>query len=626
MSICLLPEKVAEFRQALKDKDIKISDLLNMSTEERTNLLSEYAGTNAKDINTLFEEKLVLKNRMLGIQNWASKMGEIGKYSAEGKAGIAKTLSEYKAAQQQRIFSPAEHQSFLNDLVDKRLGGHVSEDVAQKVFELSKKADDLRDVNPKMSGVSDEYLQAHNALNDYVSAQKPISAATSIGKNLATIGRNNLLLNPSTPLKTTLGQVINSAMDMVTRRLGSLSLGGANADLVSQANKEAWETFRKTGDNTASMQSVSDMGKLGEKHNFDNPTGTNQQKGAIGLLEKGIRKTAQLSNKIAIDWEHNITFTKFHQKAFFDMGNILSTNIAKSEGLVGKELKTRAGEIFKDAAKIEPQTEEGAMVRMESQKQAARVTSTNDTLLGNMAMAVKTYLNKRIPGFPLGDIIAPIAKIPANIIANGIENAGVGIPMGVRDIFAGRAKIQSPDLATRYQGMAQFANGIQKIGRTVGVLGAAAIFTSQLSKDDFRSDNYGNHFVKIGNVWINTEYISAISPALAGMMEVKQKSKNGQGLLDSIGQYVAGAAQGLKNTPVIDEVNKITQSLTNSNYQKGFGKYAGDFFSSRGEPMFIKNLQNNRPIDRLFFGATGVESQDQVRTDNLAKAAAKKKP
>lgn len=294
MSICLLPEKVAEFRQALKDKDIKISDLLNMSTEERTNLLSEYAGTNAKDINTLFEEKLVLKNRMLGIQNWASKMGEIGKYSAEGKAGIAKTLSEYKAAQQQRIFSPAEHQSFLNDLVDKRLGGHVSEDVAQKVFELSKKADDLRDVNPKMSGVSDEYLQAHNALNDYVSAQKPISAATSIGKNLATIGRNNLLLNPSTPLKTTLGQVINSAMDMVTRRLGSLSLGGANADLVSQANKEAWETFRKTGDNTASMQSVSDMGKLGEKHNFDNPTGTNQQKGAIGLLEKGIRKTAQL--------------------------------------------------------------------------------------------------------------------------------------------------------------------------------------------------------------------------------------------------------------------------------------------------------------------------------------------
>lgn len=618
MSFCLLPDKVEEFRKALKEKEIKISDLLNMTTEARTALLEKYAGDNAKALNTAFEEKLVLKNRILGIQNWASKTGEIGKYSALGKEELAKSLSEYKAKQQERIFSPKEHEAFLNDLADKRVGTHISKEVAQKVFELSAKADSLKDVNPKLSGVSDEYLLAKNELNKYVDSQKPISAGASIGKNLSTIGRNNLLLNPSTPIKTSIGQVINTTMDMVTRRLGSLSLGGANGELVAQANKEAWDTFRKTGDNTAAMESLDNTGKLGEKHNFDiTNAGVKSSNPLVRGIESTIRTVAKISNKVAIDWEHNIPFTKFHQKAFFDMTNIMSSNIAKSEGLSGSELKGRAGEIFKDAARIEPQTKEGAIVRMEAQKQAARVTSTNDTLLGNLTTSVKNALNKATPKFPLGDILMPIAKIPANIIYNGIENAGLGIPLGVKDIFEGRAKIQSTDLATRYQGMAQFADGIQKVGRTVGVLGAAALFTSQLKKEDFRSDIYGAHFVKIGNVWINTEYINAISPSLAGMMEVKQKAKSGEGIVEKAGHYFSGAVSGLASTPGIDEPSKLVKAITNANFTKGIQKYGSDFFNSRGKPVFISNLLKDRPIERLFFGATGVETPAQVHQDSV---------
>lgn len=619
--LCLLPEKINDFKQALRQKDIKVADLLNMDTETRTKLFEEYAGANAKDVNTLFEEKLLLKNRTLGLQNLIMKLGEFGKYDAKAIAENKQILSDFKAKQQERIFSPKENETFLNDVADKKLGVHITPEVAQKVFDLSQRVSSLKDVNPKMSGVSDEYLQAKNELNQYITSQKPQSVGASIGKNLSIIARNNLLLNPSTPLKTSIGQVVNSTMDYFTRRIGTMNIG-ANSELVSVANKEAWDTFKKTGDNTASMESVEDLGKLGEKHNFDLPgPGARSASPVLRGLETGVRKVAQASNKVAIDWEHNVPFTKFHQKAFFDMSNLMSTDIAKSEGLTGSTLKSRSADIFKDAAKITPETQEGAIVRSEAQKQAARVTSTNETLLGNLATSVKNYLNKVTPGFPIGDIIAPIAKIPANLISNGIENAGVGIPLGAKDIYQGRLKIQSADLATRYEGMAQMSNGIQKVARTVGVLSAAALFTSQLGPKDFKSDNYGNHFLKIGNTWINTEYISAISPALAGMMEVKQKSKSGQDALTTATQYSMGAAQGLKSLPVIDDVAQLRDSIANGKLLK----YASDFFNSRGKPVFISNLLKNRPINRLFFGANGIESTEQVSQDARAAALAKKK-
>ena len=87
-TFCLMPDKVNEFKQALKKQDIKIADLLNMDTATRTEMLRKYAGDNAPDVNRLFEQKLVLKNKELGIRNWASKIGEIGRYSPKGKVEL----------------------------------------------------------------------------------------------------------------------------------------------------------------------------------------------------------------------------------------------------------------------------------------------------------------------------------------------------------------------------------------------------------------------------------------------------------------------------------------------------------------------------------------------------------
>ena len=47
---CLMPDKIIEFKKALKKKRIKISDLIDpkITSEMRTKIFEEYAGKNAK--------------------------------------------------------------------------------------------------------------------------------------------------------------------------------------------------------------------------------------------------------------------------------------------------------------------------------------------------------------------------------------------------------------------------------------------------------------------------------------------------------------------------------------------------------------------------------------------------
>ena len=615
MAFCLPKPQVTQFIQALKDGRITPEKMALMTSEERRNFFAQIVGEeNAKEVNAQLEAKLLLKDQNRGMVTWAKNISGL---SNKDKADIVTKVSNLD-----KVLNPQEKELFLQDLAEKKLGVGVSADEMQTILTLSKKAQELKNVNPKMSGASDDYLKAREDLKSYIESRKPVSAWKSIVGNLLTIARNNLLLNPSTPIKATANQALNSATDFLTRRLGAASLKSDNPELASKANSEAWETFRNTGLNTASMEHMDDTGSLGEKNRFATPSGKDNASPAVNAVEAATRKVAQISNKVAIDWEHNISYVKFHQKAFFDSANVLSSMLAKGEKLTGDAAKKRAAEIFQDAARIEPRTAEGALVRMNSQKQAARIVSTNNTLLSNFSLAMKDAMNKAIP--KLGDAVIPIAKIPANVIWNGIENSGVGIPIGMRDVWQGRAKIQSDDLSVRYEGMAQMAAGIQRVGRVIGVMSAAALFSSYLTKNDFKDDKYGGHFVKIGNVWINTEYISAISPALAGFMEVKKKRLEGQSVLESVNEYAAGSAASLKSAPGIDEARKLIQDVTNPDYSNGIKKYASDFFTSRGIPAFIQNLQKNRPIERLFFGAHGVETT-QERAQDVAQLKQKEK-
>lgn len=609
---CLPRDKASAFLDALRSGALMPDKLIDMTSVERREAFAEHVGPeNAEDVNAQFESKLLLKDVQRGLVTWAKKVGGI---TEPARRDILTTINKLD-----RVLDPVEQKAFLADLARKKLGIAVTAEEAQTVFRLSREAQALKDApSANFSGVSNEFLTATENLKAYISSLKPVSTAKSIGMNAAVIARNNLLMNPSTPIKTTIGQLENSAIEAVVRRVASGSISGLNHDLSVAAKTEAWDTFRQTGLNVAGMETLNDTGRLGEGRRFDIQGDSSSNNAILRAVEGGVRKVAAVSNKVIIDWAHVAPFTKFYQEAFYDMANIVSSNVAKQEGLEGEAARARAEEVFRDSTKIVPETREGAMVRHISQEQGARVTSTNETATARLAMGVKDALNKAVWG--LGDALMPIAKIPANIVWNGIENAGLGVPLGVRDIFLGREKIQSGDLQARYEGMAQYARGIQKIARTFGTIGVSAYFASQLTAGDFRKDRFGQSYLKIGATWVNMEYISAISPALAGMMTAKTDYMPGQSLGQQTANYAGGAAGALKHAPGINELSELVGSVEQAGKATGFKRYAETFFTSRAVPAFVANLLKDRPIDRLFFGAHGVESEEQVKGDKYTSA------
>ena len=144
MAICIPKENIKKFKEALGKRELDIKKMLNMTTEARTTLLEKFVGDQAKAVNTLFEEKLVLKNRLAGLKNWVAKVGEVGRFDPAKKAKLAEAMSEFREKQQERIFSPKEEEAFLRDLAEKKLGTDITRQEAQTLFEFSGKMGDLR--------------------------------------------------------------------------------------------------------------------------------------------------------------------------------------------------------------------------------------------------------------------------------------------------------------------------------------------------------------------------------------------------------------------------------------------------------------------------------------------------
>jgi hypothetical protein len=143
MATCLIPAKVEEFKKDLKERKLDLIKLFNMSSEARTKVFERYAGENASKVNLEFEKKLILKNRIKGIENWIEKQGELGRYHPNKKSELNKILQDYKDKQAERVFSPKENEAFLADLAESKIGTRITEAEASNMFKLSSKAEDL---------------------------------------------------------------------------------------------------------------------------------------------------------------------------------------------------------------------------------------------------------------------------------------------------------------------------------------------------------------------------------------------------------------------------------------------------------------------------------------------------
>lgn len=139
MPFCLPQQLADKIKQAIKSGKLNPAKLNNMTSKERRAFLSDIVGTeNAKEVNLLFEQKLLLVNQERAMYDWAKQITGMSKEQKE--ATLQKIRATY-AEKKRRVYSPKENEVFLNEIVadvySKKFRTEITLDEAQKITELT---------------------------------------------------------------------------------------------------------------------------------------------------------------------------------------------------------------------------------------------------------------------------------------------------------------------------------------------------------------------------------------------------------------------------------------------------------------------------------------------------------
>lgn len=175
-----LPQQFAEkIKKALKDGIVNPEKLNKMTSSERRGFLSGIIGEeNAKQINLLFEQKLLLKNQEKAIYDWAR---DITGLSETDKNSTLEKIRKTYADKKRRLYEPKENEKFLNeltsDIYSKKYKTEISLNEAQEITELT------ADTNKAKSKMNEDFTfptkedglnfgASKVALNNYIGALK----------------------------------------------------------------------------------------------------------------------------------------------------------------------------------------------------------------------------------------------------------------------------------------------------------------------------------------------------------------------------------------------------------------------------------------------------------------------
>lgn len=168
MAWCLIPRLAETFKQDILSGKIKPDELSKMTSQERQDFFAtEFGVDNAKEINALFESKLILKDQQAGMVNWAKQLMGL---KPDVKRDILSRIEKMD-----KILNPTEQKLFLEDLAAKRLGTDVTFEEAKKITEMSSQmvADREKVTNtPDGSPERIQYGASKVALQDYVNELK----------------------------------------------------------------------------------------------------------------------------------------------------------------------------------------------------------------------------------------------------------------------------------------------------------------------------------------------------------------------------------------------------------------------------------------------------------------------
>lgn len=146
VNYCLPKDKVSDFMKAISDGRLDVFKLQDMSSADRRGTIADIIGDDhAKEVNALFESKMLLKYKF-GLFDWVKQVTNIDDKTRQSIADKISKIDE-------RILNPADQKSFLADLAAQKLGATVTQDEAKAIFDLTNQVNSFKDAWTKSLSV-----------------------------------------------------------------------------------------------------------------------------------------------------------------------------------------------------------------------------------------------------------------------------------------------------------------------------------------------------------------------------------------------------------------------------------------------------------------------------------------
>lgn len=337
------------------------------------------------------------------------------------KDGVKSIADKYQGLEQpDTVFNQIDwdNEELANDYIEnkvkEKLGIALPKDIAKAFIQTARELDTLSKQRDEMGNPTEAFFAKKDELERMRNSHTPTSRAKVL---ISTIGRANMLTAPSTSVLNVVSNSLNYSVENVVRKVGNVLEGKTNDNIVDKGlidkyRAKAWKVFWDTGYDMSFMSSL-----LDERLYKGETVSHSEGDGAIRAVGRFAEKYvfSRLISTPDIYFKSVLGFTNY-------LGNE-ATDMAYKEGLTGEKAKARADELFKDAIKIEPETEEGKQIRAKAQTDALILTFQQDTKFAQMLLDVRNAINKGTGDIGIGDILSPFIKTPANIISMGFDAA-----------------------------------------------------------------------------------------------------------------------------------------------------------------------------------------------------------
>lgn len=478
---------------------------------------------------------------------------------------------------------------YVNNALDNLFGTTLTQEEADqiigKVAELEKSISTTLDETGNPSIQTWIKVKEMNNLIESYTPSPALQIATSI------VGRGVMLASLKSPTLNIISNTENILAEMIIRRAvntveGSATQSAVDRNVVSDYLKYANDVYRYSGYNVSTTQDIdASIVTLGEQR--------------ISTQGKGwYRKFARSVETGVFKYLMGYPDSVSKDIVFSDVASLEATTIALNEGKEGAALTKRANELFVDATRVEPTTEEGLLIRDKAIKEANIATYTNDTALSKLALGIRESLNKATGDVRLGDQLMPFVKTPANVVSLGLEyTAGLAyalpkLPKIIRDVKAGKITDES-----RTAIKAAMRNGL-------GVV-LAMLLSSAFDPEDYTPEydalspserrlalEKGAVFnsVRIGDKYISLDYLGPLALPMAAILTSRYREDN------PLWGFTAGALSQAAKTPGVGEIYDAIKFIGDSVRRdakenvENIGNIMLDYVRARTIPSIVNDL------------------------------------